>query len=190
MGPAIASPGVFVLEFILVAVLVVAVIAFIAYPLFTHPQEKSRPAADALDNWIAQRDSAYDAIRDLDFDYQMGKLSQSDYDALRNKYRARAAAALEQIDAVLGRAGAEARIEDEVARLRERRRAAVASQALAASRGTNGHAAPSAAEAPNGDAIEQQVARLRAGRRRCPNCGNPYQADDLFCSKCGHKLAG
>ncbi len=178
------------MEYLLVAILVVAVIAFIAYPLFAPSRVKNEPAADALDNWIAQRDSAYDAIRDLDFDYQMGKLSPRDYEALRNKYRARAAEALEQIDAVMGRAGAEARIEDEVAHLRARRRTAVSAQASVASRGTNGHPTPHTTAAPNGDAIEQEVARLRAGRHRCPNCGNPYQADDQFCSKCGHKLAG
>jgi hypothetical protein len=183
-----------VLEYILVAILVVAVIAFIAYPLFTPAGAKNEPGADALDNWIAQRDSAYDAIRDLDFDYQMGKLSQSDYIALRNKYRARAAAALEQIDAALGRAGAETRIEEEVTRLRERRRAAVA---VRETRGANGDAAQSAANAPsavntpgatNGDAIEQEVARLRAGRARCTNCGTPYRSGDRFCVKCGNKL--
>ncbi len=170
------------MEFILVAILTTAVIAFIAYPLFSHPAEKSGQAANALDNWIAQRDSAYDAIRDLDFDYQMGKLSQSDYTALRNKYRARAAAALEQIDAALGRDGAEARIEDEVARLRARRRTVTAREP-AVSGGTNGHAA-------SGDAVEEEVAHLRARRRRCPNCGNPYRAGDQFCAKCGTKLAG
>ncbi len=174
------------MEYVLVAILVVAVIAFIAYPLFTSPGAKNEPAADALDNWIAQRDSAYDAIRDLDFDYQMGKLSQGDYTALRNKYRARAAAALEQIDAVLGREGAETRIEEEVTRLRERHRAAVAAREMPVTpRGTNGDESPSAM---NGDAIEQEVARLRAGRARCTNCGTPYRTGDRFCAKCGSRL--
>ncbi len=180
------------MEYILVAILVVAVIAFIAYPLFTPSRAKNEPAADALDNWIAQRDSAYDAIRDLDFDYQMGKLSQSDYDALRNKYRARAAAALEQIDAALGREGAETRIEEEVARLRERRRAAVAArERVGASQGTNGDKAPIVTRTPSathGDDIEQEVARLRAGRARCANCGTPYRTGDHFCAKCGSEL--
>ncbi len=172
------------MEYILVAILIVAVIAFVAYPLFTPSKQKTGQAADALDNWIAQRDSAYDAIRDLDFDYQMGKLSQNDYDALRNKYRARAATALEQIDAVLGRDGAETRIEEEVTRLRERRRVAVAD------RETPGAPPGAVSEpgAPSGDAIEQEVARLRAGRARCPNCGTAHRTGDRFCVKCGNKF--
>ncbi len=176
------------MEYLFVAILVVAVIAFIAYPFFSPSRVKNEPAADALDNWIAQRDSAYDAIRDLDFDFQMGKLSQNDYDALRNKYRARAAAALEQIDATMGREGAETRIEEEVTRLRARRRAAATTRET---RGANGDKAPTAVHSPsarNGDAIEQEVARLRAGRARCSNCGTPYHTGDRFCAKCGNKL--
>ncbi len=166
------------MEYLLVAILIVAVVAVIAYPLFTSPGAKNERAGDALDNWIAQRDSAYDAIRDLDFDYQMGKLSQSDYDALRNKYRARAASALEQIDRALGRDGAETGIEEKVTRLRARRGAAPARETPVASPGTNG------------DAIEEEVARLRAGRARCPRCGTPYPAGDRFCAKCGGSLQG
>ena len=159
------------MEIVLAAIIVGGIIAFIAYPLFTGSRDEPPEAPDELDGLIAQRDAAYDAIRDLDFDFQLGKLSQSDYAELREKYKARAATALQQIDA-LGGNGPGAHIEEEVAQLRAAKRAAP----------------------PADDAIEREVARLRAGKSapsnlRCSNCGTPYRAGDAFCAKCGNKLS-
>lgn len=156
------------MEFILITILVVVVIAFIAYPLFTPSHAETASAASALDSLIAQRDSVYDAIRDLDFDFQLGKLSQSDYVVLREKYKARAALALQEIDVAVSDDGAlDAQIEAQVAQLRTH---------------------------PNRDgAIEREVARLRETKikhavSRCGNCGTPCRAGDRFCASCGSKL--
>ncbi len=155
------------LEIILIAVLVIAVIAFIAYPLFSTAREKIAGKANALDALVAQRDSTYDAIHDLDFDFQLGKLSQDDYAALRDKYKARAAQVLQQIDAVGGvsTVDAEAQIEVQVARLRRAKT----------------------------DAVEDEIARVRAAHKAggefCAKCGTPHQPGDQFCAKCGNRLA-
>jgi hypothetical protein len=85
------------MEFVLVAIVLAAVFGFIAYPILNPPRtEKTK--SDALDTLLVQRDSAYQAIRDLDFDYQLGKLSETDYSALRERYKARAASALHELD--------------------------------------------------------------------------------------------
>lgn len=158
------------MELVLAAIIVIGIIAFIAYPLFTAPPEEIGEASDALDGLSAQRDSAYDAIRDLDFDFQLGKLSQSDYAALRERYKTRAALALQQIDALDGN-GNGAKVEDPAAPLRAVQ-----------------PAAPSA-----DDAVEREIARLRASKSaaaglRCAKCGAPYRAGDAFCAKCGSPL--
>ncbi len=158
------------MELILAALIVIGIIAFIAYPLFTASPDESAEEPNALDGLAAQRDSAYDAIRDLDFDFQLGKLSPSDHAALREKYTGRAATALRQIDA-LDENGADAPIEEAVAQLRAAKLAAP----------------------PADDALEREVARLRASKAapaglRCANCGTPYLAGAAFCAKCGNKL--
>ncbi len=158
------------MEIVLAAIIVGGIIAFIAYPLFTAPSDETTEAPSELDGIVAQRDAAYDAIRDLDFDFQLGKLSQSDYVALREKYKGRAATALQQIDAL---GGDGAHIEEEVAQLRAAK-----------------HAAPLM-----DDDIEREVARLRGERNtlaqlHCSNCGTPYHSGDAFCAKCGIKLGG
>ncbi len=192
------------MEYLVIAVILIIVIAVIAYPLFSGTRSQTAKTPNALDGLIAQRDSAYDALRDLDFDFQMGKLSQSDYAALRDKYMARAALALQQIDALLGADGADERIEQEVARLRERRATAVSTngdeierqvtflrQRKPATVATGSVAQGEIVEQAgrmDGDEIEQQIVRLRASKLHCANCGAPYPSGDRFCAKCGQKL--
>ena len=45
-----------------------------------------------------EKDLAYAAIKEAEFDFQMGKLSPEDHAALRDKYEARALAALAALD--------------------------------------------------------------------------------------------
>ena len=154
------------MEIILIALLLIGILAFVAYPLFNTSRGKIAGETNALDTLVAQRDSTYDAIRDLDFDFQLGKLSQDDYAALRDKYKARAAQVLQQIDALGNGNGADAdsQIEAQVAQLRRAKT----------------------------DFVEEEIARVRAARKAdggfCGKCGTPHQAGDQFCSKCGNKL--
>ncbi len=165
------------MELVLVALLVIGVIVFIAYPLFVPPKEERQVEPNSqLTALTAQRDSMYDAIRDLDFDFQLGKLSPADYQSLREQYKVRAAATLQELDAVSDHlaqpaAGADDRadeIESQVSRLRQK---------------------PDAA-----DAIEQEVTRRRkralSSAPRCAKCGTPYHTGELFCARCGTKLRG
>lgn len=202
------------MELILIAVLVVVVIAFIAYPLLKGEAHPTTVTPDALDSVIAQRDSAYDAIRDLDFDYQMGKLSKADYEQLRDRYKARAAQALQEIDAAAGTAGAGERIEDEVARLRQRRAAAPAESGVGGA-ATDAAAPPDdvlasqeerlrqwrvtrraarhgegtlVASAQAGESVEDQVARLRTSKRKGVSLVESAPAgsgENLQCANCG-----
>ena len=90
---------VFILEYLLLSFVLAAVFAYIAYPVLKPPHEETieRNALDAL---VAQRDGAYQAIRDLDFDFQLGKLSSTDYETLRERQKAHAASVLQEIDAL------------------------------------------------------------------------------------------
>lgn len=86
------------MEYILLSLVLAAVFAYIAYPILKPPpEEQFEPAA--LDELLTQRESAYQAIRDLDFDFQLGKLSQTDYNNLRERHKAHAASVLQELDA-------------------------------------------------------------------------------------------
>jgi hypothetical protein len=72
---------------------------FIAYPLF---QKQQRKVSFALNHRAqeleARKAEIYAAIRDIDFDYRMGKLSQEDYETLRDQYKAEAISMMKQLD--------------------------------------------------------------------------------------------
>lgn len=87
--------------------------AVVAYPLM-------RPAArlvtggaaseDELEELTRERDSAYAAIKELEFEYQLGNLSPEDFQGLRDQYAERAARALSRLDAARERAAAAAAV--------------------------------------------------------------------------------
>ncbi len=84
-----------------VGLLVIAsVAAAIAWPLL-RPVVAS-PVTSVGDperyRWEKEKELAYAAIKEADFDLQMGKLSVEDYAAIRDKYEARALAALAALE--------------------------------------------------------------------------------------------
>ena len=54
------------------------------------------PALERINALQNQKESLYSAIRDIDFDYGLGKLSKEDYEELRLKYRVEAASVLQK----------------------------------------------------------------------------------------------
>lgn len=59
------------------------------------------------------------AIKEIDFEYQMGKLAQDDYDRLKQEYQANAVRVLQEIDKKKGGNDHEADVEDEIRRYRQ-----------------------------------------------------------------------
>ena len=174
-----------------VAVIVIAVMAllalvYIALPLLNRREagpwaeaELSRASDEEakrdLLELLAQRDSAYQAIKEIEFDHKLGNLSDADLTDLREQYKLRA---LNIIRAI-----------------REREQASANAEAAPApGRGPGGE--PVAVTDDAASAIERAVARHRrasspskSGGRACPKCGLTCDADARFCSGCGQPLA-
>ena len=84
-------------------ILVALVILLLAFVVMGYPLYAARPRAWAspssgLGDLIAQRDGIYATLRDLDLDYQLGKLDDADYRERREKHLARAAGVLKRLD--------------------------------------------------------------------------------------------
>jgi hypothetical protein len=80
--------------------LIGAVAVFVAAPLLkptTEPERVNERESEAA-HWEKQKTDAYTALKEAEFDLQMGKLTVEDYQALRDKYEARALEALAQLD--------------------------------------------------------------------------------------------
>ena len=85
--------------------LIGAIAVFVAFPLFgtTSDQESVAEPESQAARWEKQKTAAYAALKEAEFDLQMGKLTPEDYQLLREKYEARALEALASLDR-LGRA--------------------------------------------------------------------------------------
>jgi hypothetical protein len=83
-------------------VLIATVASFVSLPLFFWRQgPTSTSAGDThTERWRQQKEEAYAAIKEAEFDWQMGKLSEEDYHSLRARYEARALEAIAQLDQV------------------------------------------------------------------------------------------
>jgi hypothetical protein len=80
--------------------LVAAVAWFVSAPLLGHGAARSPAAAGDPERYRLERekDLAFGAIKEAEFDFQMGKLSPEDYALLRAKYEGRALAALAALE--------------------------------------------------------------------------------------------
>jgi len=84
--------------------LVGAVAAFVSIPLFSRSQVRAVGAgADpGAARWFRQKAEALSAIREAEFDLQMGKLSEEDYRLLRGRYESRALEAIARLEEIQG----------------------------------------------------------------------------------------
>jgi DNA repair exonuclease SbcCD ATPase subunit len=148
-------------------VLLMGVVYLIARP-FVAPLRYAREVT--LEQLHADRDRLRAQLRELDMDFETGKLAQEEYE----RYRARR---LQQIEATT-RAIHEAEHTDEVAPALE--------------------AQPGDEEPPTAEELEQELERRIAARKHvleeleahaCPGCGTTIDLDDRFCRKCGADLA-
>ena len=115
-------------------------------------------------------------MRDLDLDKQLGKLDDTDYHVLREKYMAHATEILQESDVLRGEgSGAEAgaEIEQEVAALRKQP--------------SNGEQTKT--EVKTGGAVKKPTKAGSAPDLFCPNCGRRHNPGDKFCARCGHALS-
>lgn len=137
---------------------------------------------------LAERDRVIASLQELDFDYALGKISESDYPTQRARLLQRGADILRQLDEyeeIAPDHDMEARIEAEVAE----RRAATSSQG-----GYDLQRQPTSVVTDPDDEVEIQLAARRRARQDksagfCPQCGHPVQVSDQFCPKCGNALA-
>ena len=171
-----------------------AALAYVVWPLL-----KSGPAPvmvenDRLTDLLGRKDAVMTAIKELEFDYRVGKLSAEDYQIYDQRLRRQAIALIQQIEQIVPESsGLDIEMEAEIARRRKTQEA---------------KASPPASNGSGIDPIEAEIARRRkvvqpvpvlvaqpipvaagvgvqAGSRFCTNCGNMLDPQHKFCANCG-----
>jgi hypothetical protein len=85
--------------FVLGLVVIVSVALFVSAPLFASGDLAERRAAPSeRDHWERQKRQALAAIKEVELDHEMGKLSGEDFDAMRGRFEAQALEAMAALD--------------------------------------------------------------------------------------------
>ncbi len=118
--------------------------AFIIYPLF----KQRSPLAGSLEDeklreLHSRRDTSYSMLKELEFDFQSGILTEEDYRNLEARYKRKAISILRNIDGLESGTEVEEEIERQVQELRRRQ----------------------------GRYCSQCGAKCQEGDRFCPSCG-------------------
>jgi hypothetical protein len=144
--------------------------AYVLWPLLTRVAPDVPIEDDRLTDMISRKDGVMIAIKDLEFDRQVGKLSDEDYERFNARLRQQAIGYLQQIDKLAPQsAHLDEALEVEIARLRKTRTAPVA---------VNGKTAPTAA-------LVMAMPAGEVAARFCTNCGQALAPGHKFCANCG-----
>ena len=81
-------------------ILLVGLVLFgIGYPLFMRPKEvKTVDEGDEYHKLLYAKDAALLAIKELDFDYDTGKVGDEDYKQIKRQFESEAVAIMKQLD--------------------------------------------------------------------------------------------
>lgn len=150
----------------LILALLILVVIIVARPFSERSLSRLYHSDQELSALLAERERILEALTELDFDHNLGKVPQEIFPSQRADLVRRGAEVLRKLD-----------IHQE---------AAVESQPAA--NPSEGNKETSGLD----DELENLIAARRKSREGgaasfCRNCGDPLSADDRFCSNCGAK---
>ena len=143
------------------ATLAIAALLYVLFPLF----DAVVPGRKTPVRPVTRGESAIDALREIEFDRETGKLSDDDYAALKSEYTRTALVEMRAREPVPA--------------------AGVNFTDVAAAEPSH-----SVSDVTGLDPAEAAVLRYRAVRRSCDDCGPRPEPDPVFCSNCGKYLKG
>ena len=155
---------------LLLLALVVLVTAYIASPLRTGTRRQTPSAENIeLSELLAERERVLDALAELDFDNEMGKIPDELYPVQREALVKRGAAVLKLLD----ERASDGKVETLVAEIDASAASDDPVEALIVARKI---------------AKSSNVAKNNTNTKFCPNCGTKLQIGDKFCANCGESV--
>lgn len=164
-----------------------ALVVYITRPWWTHrwnPQTK--PASTPATSLADQREATLAALRDLDFDHEVGKVTEEDYTSLRQTLLVKTAAIMTQIEheQATAQTDLDARIEAEILAARQK----LNGGRVTRSPDEGNRVCPTCNRLPlPGDLYCRGCGTHLAPA--CPECGQTVAPSDRFCVSCGFELA-
>ena len=175
------------IEGLIAALVAVAVLWLVCQPIL-RPGHQEERAPEPLDPEETPKGIALTALKEIEFDRETGKLSDSDYEFLKGKYTALALDALRQESEAAAFDDVEAMI---AAKVRALRSASAATSSNASTRDST--VSPPCAlcgPRPESDAIFcSTCGRRLVSPSACASCGAALSPDSRFCESCGRQVA-
>ena len=137
--------------------IIITVLPLVKPPLEVGPVRYT--GEDEIQLLRRKKEIVYGNIKDLDFEFKMGKLGDDDYQRLRNELKSEAALLVGQMSREKKGQSAEAAIEAEILARRSRR------------------------------AASSVTPKVSEEQHQCPQCKTPHGPQSKFCSECGCKLS-
>jgi len=152
---------------LLLGVLVIVVI-FVVQPFTEHWHAKEQNGHE-ISVLLANRDNAFNALQELDFDFRLGKIPAEEYSVQRANLLQMGVEVLRRLDEVQGA---------QLAPTEEPGKLAAIEQPI---------------KTLLDEDLEDLIAKRRAARQQkaagfCPKCGKPILQFDQFCSSCGQAV--
>ncbi len=181
---------------ILALALSLAALYWVVRPLFDRAPAPVLVEDDRLTDLLGRKDAVMAAIKDLEFDHKVGKLSEEDYRRYDQRLRRQAIGLIQQIEQVAPQSTSlDAALEAEIAHRRKVQAERPVPAAPAPSPAAAPVAAPVAAAspahpeapplAPARSAAGNGAPALAAGVRFCTHCGGRLEPQHRFCAQCG-----
>jgi hypothetical protein len=97
----LASPAVASSDWAMLGACLALAVATLLFIFYIRPDASDlAPHRSKLDQLLERRDTIYDNLRDLRFEYRSGKYSEGDFEAMKNSLENEAALVLAEIDQV------------------------------------------------------------------------------------------
>ncbi len=84
------------MTWLLASLLFLAVLAYVANPLLRPPRQREKEEGEG--ELLSRKEALLSAIKELQFDYELGNLSPQEHRELEEKYKARAMGVLRELD--------------------------------------------------------------------------------------------
>ncbi len=173
----------------LIFAVVVVVSLFISRPFFDSasankaaPSQATQKGEQSHSALLAERDRLLNSIQELDFDHALGKVPEEEYPFQRTALLQAGAQVLKKLDAF------------EKGRVSEREDEQKMAARVESPPGLGSDSQGVEQTTITDDVLEQLIINRRKAKQEhtggfCPQCGKPVGEEDLFCAKCGSKLA-
>jgi hypothetical protein len=151
----------------LALLLSLAALAYVVLPLLTKQPPLLQVEDDRLTDLLARKDSALRAIKALEFDHQVGKISADDYQRFNQRLSRQAITLIQQLEQITPASAAlDEQLEASIAQRRQ------------------------AKPPPNQPkTVSQPVAKAVGTPHFCTQCGARMDINFKFCANCGAPVA-